>query len=75
MKGGNMLETVILTAVLTVVLIGWRRAFCAARDLWGHMLWWERILTGFAFLPIPGPVDEIVLGIVLVRASRRRNNI
>ncbi len=38
---------------------------------WREARWWERAALGFALLPIPGPVDELVGLLVLRRIARR----
>ena len=66
-----MLETTVLTVVITALLWAWRSALGAVRRVWGVLRWWERVLVVLAFAPIPGPFDELLGAWVVARGSRR----
>lgn len=41
------------------------------RVAWAHATRWERACMLLLFVPIPGPVDEIVAAVVIARVLRR----
>ena len=73
-----MLATVLLTMWLSVMILGLRaslRNFGSLRAAWKAARHWERVAMLLVFVPIPGPIDEIIAGIVLARVLRRIDNV
>lgn len=66
-----MVETAIATVAIATFLTLWRRALGAARHVWHAATLWERVCIVLAFMPIPGPLDEILGAVVIARVSRR----
>jgi hypothetical protein len=66
-----LLETIILTAVITAAAFLALSRWPLVAGVWRRARWWERLLLVGALAPIPGPLDELVGLLALRRIARR----
>lgn len=66
-----MVTTLIIALPIFLMLRTVTRGPGEIRVAWSHACRWERACMLLVFVPIPGPVDEILAAVVVARVLRR----
>jgi hypothetical protein len=66
-----MIETALLTISIAFAIHTIRRGRRQARQVWRAARWYERLGLVLLFVPIPGPLDEIIALLVIRRVLAR----
>ena len=69
-----IVSTILIAAPIAALLHTLRRGPGDIRRAWKHASRLERAALMLAFVPIPGPIDDIVAAIILARVLRRAHN-